>query len=261
MRWALGVEYDGRAFCGWQTQPGGGSVQNALEAALATIAGHPVGVVAAGRTDAGVHASGQVVHFDAQTERPASAWVRGSNSHLPDGVAVTWAVPVAEAFHARFAAEGRHYRYVLLNRPVRPAIAVGRVGWFHRPLDLAAMQAGVERLLGRHDFSSFRAAACQARSPVRDLRHAAVLRRGDRVVFEFSADAFLHHMIRNLVGALIYVGKGALTADGLSALLQARDRRRAPPTFAPDGLYLTGVDYAPEWGIPARPEWGDGSLA
>lgn len=250
MRIALGIEYDGSAFCGWQTQPAGGSAQDALEAALARVADAPVAIVAAGRTDAGVHATGQVVHFDTLAERPLSAWVRGVNAHLPAALAVRWAIPVADEFHARFAATGRHYRYLLLNRPTRPAILAGRAGWFHRPLDVAAMQTAASVLLGRHDFSSFRAAACQARSPVRELRRAEVGRHGEFIVFDFSADAFLHHMVRNLVGTLVYAGKGSLDRGGVLDLLAARDRRNAPPTFAPDGLYLVGVDYDAGWQLP-----------
>jgi tRNA pseudouridine38-40 synthase len=249
-RIALGVEYNGAAFRGWQTQVGGQTIQDALEAALAQIAGEPIATVAAGRTDAGVHATGQVVHFDAPVARPLTAWVRGTNSHLPEGVAVLWAVEVAGDFHARFSAQGRAYRYVLVNRPVRSAVLAGRAGWFHRPLDCDAMQAAANLLLGRHDFSAFRAAECQARSPVRDLRRATVSRRGELLVFDFAADAFLHHMVRNLVGSLVYVGKGAHPPAWVAEVLAGRDRKLAAPTFSPDGLYLVGVDYEAHWGLP-----------
>lgn len=250
MRIALGVEYDGRGFSGWQTQPAGNTAQDALEAALSVIAGEPVATVAAGRTDAGVHAVGQVVHADVRVERPLSAWVRGVNSHLPSALAVRWAQPVSDAFHARFSATARAYRYLLLNRAVRPGVNAGKVGWFHRPLDFAAMQAAAERLVGAHDFSSFRAASCQARTPVRELRRAELCRHGELIVFDFEADAFLHHMVRNLVGALVHVGKTAAPAAWMSRLLEARDRTTAPPTFAPDGLYLVKVNYDAVWGLP-----------
>lgn len=251
MRIALGLEYDGSAFCGWQSQPGGRSVQDALEAALGSIAGAPVRVVCAGRTDAGVHALTQVVHFDAPAERPTNAWVRGTNAHLPDTVAVRWALPVADDFHARFVARARAYRYLLLNRPERPGLFHGRVGWYHRPLDVAAMRAAAACLVGEHDFSSFRAAECQAKSPVKLMYGFGVERDGDLIRFECRANAFLHHMVRNLVGALVYVGAGRLARDDFVRLLAARDRKLAPPTFAAAGLYLAGVEYDPAWGLPA----------
>lgn len=250
MRMALGVEYAGNAFEGWQTQPHGRTVQDALEAALAAIAGVRVATVCAGRTDTGVHASCQVVHFEAPVSRPLTAWVRGVNSHLPSGVVVRWAVPVADDFHARFSARARRYRYLLHNAPVRPALLAGRVGWYHVPLDAAAMQQAAGVLLGEHDFSSFRAAECQARTPVREMYQAEVRRCGEFVLFDFHANAFLQHMIRNLVGALVAVGKGAHAPDWLAEVLMARDRRVAAPTFAPDGLYLCGVDYPADCGLP-----------
>ena len=200
MRYALAVEYAGYAFCGFQSQPSRCGVQDALERAVGAIAGHPVGIVAAGRTDAGVHAVSQVVHFDADVERPLSAWVRGVNAHLPAAAAVLWAQPVAPEFHARFAASARHYTYVLQSRPERPALLAGRVGWYHQPLDVAAMQAAAAHLHGTHDFSAFRAAECQAKSPVKTLTRVAVAAQGPFVRFDFSANAFLHHMVRNIVG-------------------------------------------------------------
>lgn len=251
MRIALGLEYDGSRFCGWQTQPAGCAVQDVLEAAVSTIAGHPLSLVAAGRTDAGVHALAQVVHFDSEARRPATAWVRGVNALLPPAVSVSWAMPVGEGFHARFSATARHYRYLLLNRPTRPGLLAGRVGWYHAPLDLAAMQAAAGLLLGEHDFSAFRAAECQARTPVRTLNRLDIRREGGLIVFDFTANAFLHHMVRNIVGCLVYVGKGKYPPQWLAELLAGRDRTRAAPTFAPDGLYFTGADYGPEWGLPA----------
>jgi len=250
-RWALGLEYDGSAFCGWQTQPGGCGIQDALEAALGAIHGEPVQTVTAGRTDAGVHAIGQVVHFDARQPRPDSAWVRGVNAHLPNGVSVLWAKPMAADFDARRSALERCYRYVLVNRAVRPALLAGRVGWLHGDLDLAAMAEGARHLLGTHDFSAFRAAECQARSPVRELRQATVARQGAFVVFEFRANAFLHHQVRNMVGALAWVGLKRRPPQWIGELLDSRDRTRGAATFAADGLYLAQVNYAPDWGLPA----------
>lgn len=257
MRIALGVEYDGSAFNGWQTQPNGRTVQDRLEAALTRIAGAPVSVVAAGRTDTGVHASGQVVHFDTEAVRPLSAWVRGVNTYLPETVAIRWAKAVDDDFHARFSATGRRYRYLLINHPVRPALAHGRVGWFHLPLDLGAMQAAADHLLGEHDFSVFRAAECQARTPVKVLRRARVGRVGDLIHFDFEASAFLHHMVRNMVGSLVYVGKGSYPPAWIAELLAGRDRRLAAPTFSPAGLYLIGVEYDQRWQIPMAdlPVW------
>ena len=250
MRIALGLEYCGTAFRGWQSQAGGGTVQDALEAALSAIAGSPTAAVCAGRTDAGVHASLQVVHFDTTALRPLTAWVRGVNSHLPDGVAVLWAQPVEDEFHARFSARGRCYRYFLLNRPQRPGLWRGRAGWHHLPLDLEAMRQAAAVLPGEHDFSAFRAAECQAKSPVKTLREAQVNRSGDCIVFEFRANAFLQHMVRNLVGALVYVGKGAHPPEWIAELIAARDRSLAAPTFSPHGLYLSGIEYEARWQLP-----------
>jgi tRNA pseudouridine38-40 synthase len=250
MRIALGIEYDGSGFLGWQTQPGGGTVQDALESALTAIAAQPVDVVCAGRTDRGVHARQQVVHFDTGAERPGSAWVRGVNALLPDPVAVLWAAPVPGEFHARYSAVSRSYRYVLVNRAVRPALAARRAGWCHAPLDVEAMRAAAHALLGTHDFSAFRSAECQAATPVRHLQRLDIERRGDRVDFVLRANAFLHHMVRNLVGTLVYVGRGKHPPDWVSEVLESRDRARAAPTFAASGLYLEPVEYPPHWGLP-----------
>lgn len=252
MRIALGVEYDGSAYNGWQSQPDGRTVQDALEAALSAVAASPVRVHCAGRTDAGVHALCQVVHFDTEAVRPENAWVRGVNTHLPDTVAVRWAQPVDEHFHARFSAQGRRYRYVLLNRPQRPALWAGKVGWHHVPLDVGAMAAAAQHLLGEHDFSAFRAAECQAKSPIKTLYQAAVLRHGDWIIFDFHANAFLHHMVRNLVGMLVYVGKGAHPPAWAAEVLASRSRAAAAPTFAAAGLYFAGVDYDPACGLTGR---------
>jgi len=251
MRIALGLEYAGAPFDGWQSQPSGRGVQDALERALAAIANTPVRTIAAGRTDAAVHATSQIIHFDCDAVRPDSAWVRGVNALLPSEVAVLWAQPVAPDFHARYKATARHYTYVLMPRPVRAALLAGRVGWYHRPLDVAAMRDAARSLAGTHDFSAFRAAECQARSPVKTLAPIAVEPDGDLVRFDFSADAFLHHMIRNIVGALVHVGAGKAPPGWLAELLAARDRTRAAATFAADGLYLTGAAYDAAWGLPA----------
>jgi len=250
MRIALGVEYDGSAFQGWQQQPCGNTVQDALQAALSRIAGLPIAVVCAGRTDAGVHATAQVVHFDTRVERPLSAWVRGTNTYLPAAVAVRWAHPVADAFHARFSAYARCYRYLLINRPQRTGVWHGRAGWYHHLLNVEVMQQAAKMLLGEHDFSAFRAADCQARSPVRTIRKADVQRSGEMIVFDFEAGAYLHHMVRNLVGSLVYVGQGKHPAEWIGHLLTLRDRRLAAPTFSAAGLYLVAVKYEPLWGLP-----------
>jgi tRNA pseudouridine38-40 synthase len=257
MRIALGVEYDGSRFCGWQTQATGCGVQDALERALAGVAQQPVATVCAGRTDAGVHALAQVVHFDATAERPLAAWVRGTNAALPAALAVTWSLPVSEQFHARYCALGRAYRYVLLNRGVRPAADHGRVGWYHAPLDVEAMRVAARLLIGEHDFSAFRAADCQARTPVRTLTRLDITRCGDYVNFDVRANAFLHHMVRNIVGCLVYVGKGRYPPEWVGEVLAGRDRARAAPTFEAAGLYLAGVEYDPRWGLPTQggPQW------
>ena len=251
MRFALALEYDGRPFCGFQSQPSGCGVQDALQKAIASIAAHEVTATAAGRTDAGVHATSQIVHFDSDASRPLSAWVRGVNAALPGGAAVLWVAQVAADFHARFAAESRHYTYLLQVRPERLALGAGRIGWYHRPLDVDAMREAAAALVGTHDFSSFRAAECQAKSPVKSLALVRIDAAGGLVRFDFSADAFLHHMIRNIVCALVYVGAGRHPASWMRALLDARDRTQAPPTFMSDGLYFTGADYDVRFALPA----------
>lgn len=256
MRIALGVEYDGRPYCGWQSQAIDLTVQDTLQKALSRIADAPISVVAAGRTDAGVHALEQVVHFDTEAQRPLSAWVRGVNSELPDSIAVRWAHVVPDEFHARFSAQGRSYRYLLINRSVRSAVHAGRTGWFHLPLDIAAMQAAAAYLIGEHDFSAFRAAECQAKSPVKCMNSVEINREGEMLVFDFSANAFLHHMVRNLVGCLVYVGKGKYPPSWLAQVLAGRERRHAAPTFSPDGLYLRRIQYDEKWGLPQIQESG-----
>ncbi|HKP65404.1 MAG TPA: tRNA pseudouridine(38-40) synthase TruA [Casimicrobiaceae bacterium] len=250
MRYALALEYDGRAFCGFQAQPSGCSVQDALERALAAIAGAPIRVAGAGRTDSGVHATSQIVHFDTIVERPLTAWVRGVNASLPADAAVLWCVAVPDDFHARFAATARHYTYVLLNRPQRPGLLSGRVGWHFGPLDAEAMRAAAAHLVGSHDFSSFRAAECQAKSPVKMLHALDIAQYGAFFRFDFKADAFLHHMVRNIVGALVAVGTGKRRAEWIGELLAAADRTLGPATFAPDGLYFRGAEYDARFGLP-----------
>jgi tRNA pseudouridine38-40 synthase len=250
MRIALGIEYDGRPYCGWQSQADVETVQDELQLALSKISGTPTSVVAAGRTDTGVHAVEQVVHFDSRAERPLSAWVRGVNSFLPDSIAVRWAHPVPDDFHARFSAHGRSYRYILDNGRVRPALHSGKTGWFHLPLEVEAMQSAAGFLIGEHDFSAFRAAECQARTPVKHVYSLDIQRHGDMLVFDISANAFLHHMVRNIVGCLVYVGKGKYPPEWMAELLADRVRELAAPTFAPDGLYLMRIDYEDKWNLP-----------
>jgi tRNA pseudouridine38-40 synthase len=250
VRIALVLEYDGRGFCGWQSQPSGASVQDALEEALTKIACEPIRVVTAGRTDAGVHAAYQVVHFDTQAQRPVTAWVRGANAFLPNSISILWASHTLDDFHARYCAIERSYLYLLLNHPARPGLYHGKVGWFHQPLDTEAMRSAAQWLVGEHDFSAFRAAECQARSPVRKVTKIDVTRQGDIIAFELRANAFLHHMVRNIVGCLVYVGKHKYCPQWIRQLLEGGRRSEAAPTFPPDGLYLTGIRYDDQWKIP-----------
>jgi tRNA pseudouridine38-40 synthase len=249
-RIAIGLEYDGSRFLGWQTQLGGGAIQDVLEKALAGIAGEAVAVTAAGRTDRGVHATAQVAHFDSNAVRPETAWVRGVNAFLPESIAVLWARPVDAEFHARFNAIARTYRYRLINRPVRPAVAARLAGWYYAPLDVAAMRSAAHTLVGEHDFSAFRAAECQAKTPVRRVHSIAIEQREGEVDFVIRANAFLHHMVRNIVGSLVYVGAGRQPARWLAEVLASRDRNKAAPTFGPEGLYLEKVEYEAKWGLP-----------
>ncbi len=250
MRVALGISYNGQPYQGWQSQLSGQTVQDRLEAALARFTTQKTSTLCAGRTDAGVHGLMQVVHFDTAVERSPGAWVRGTNSFLPRDIAIQWACPVPDAFHCRASALSRRYAYILLESQVRPSLEAGRVGWAFRPLALAPMQQAAELLLGEHDFSSFRASACQALSPIKHLQRLAITRRGAYWRFEFEANAFLHHMIRNLMGCLIAVGQGQYPPAWITQVLQARDRKVAAPTFSPDGLYFLGPRYAPHWGLP-----------
>lgn len=251
-RVALGVSYRGQAYKGWQSQPGGGTVQDALEKALGQFAAQPIRTICAGRTDTGVHGLNQVVHFDAPVQREPFSWVRGTNRYLPPDIAIQWCAFPGAQFHARNHARGRRYAYLLLESAVRPAIETGSVGWIFRPLDGEAMRAAVPHLLGEHDFSSFRSSECQAASPVKQLRRIEITKRGAYWRFEFDASAFLHHMVRNLMGCLIAVGTGSRHPDWLIEVLAARNRDAAAPTFAPDGLYFVGPYYDAELNLPER---------
>ena len=252
VRLALGVSYHGGAYQGWQSQASGRTIQDHLETALTSIAGHRVSTLCAGRTDAGVHALMQVVHFDTTAQRPDGAWVRGSNANLPKDIAVQWAHSVPAHFHCRASAVSRRYLYVVRQSPVRPSLDAGRVGWVIHPLALAPMQEAGALLLGEHDFSSFRAAACQAQSPVKNLFELRIRQLGAYWRFEFEANAFLHHMVRNLMGCLLAVGSGARDAAWLADVIASRERRLCAPTFAADGLYFVGPYYDPVHEIPDR---------
>ncbi len=254
-RVALCLEYDGSAFSGWQAQrqPARHTVQESLEGALAMIAGSPVTTVCAGRTDAGVHASAQVVHFDTSSLRPERAWVSGGNSLLPHGIAIQWAREVSNGFHARFSARSRRYRYLILNRSRRSALMGNRTALERRPLDVEKMDLAARVLPGEHDFSAFRGAGCQSRTPMRRVEQVSIRRAGDLVCVDIRANAFLLHMVRNIVGSLLRVGRGEESPEWIASLLHQRDRRLAGSTAPPQGLFLVGVDYDVGWGLPALP--------
>jgi tRNA pseudouridine38-40 synthase len=250
---ALGVSYNGRAFEGWQSQASGNTVQDHLEQALASFCDLPrVQTLCAGRTDSGVHGLMQVVHFDTPLRRDDNAWVRGTNRFLPETIAVQWAQDVPSSFHARASARARRYAYVLLESPVRPSVDCGQVGWVFRPLHQDAMVSAAQTLVGEHDFSSFRASSCQAHSPVKHVLRVAITRRGAYWRFEFEATAFLHHMIRNIMGCLIAIGTGKQPVSWMAEVLAARNRDAAAPTFSPDGLYFLGPVYDASWSLPDR---------
>lgn len=252
MRLALGVSYHGGAYQGWQSQASRQTVQDHLESALGSLAAERISTVCAGRTDAGVHALMQVVHFDTTAQRRQVSWVRGTNALLPRDIGVQWAAEVPIHFHCRAAARSRRYTYVLLESAVRPSIDHGRVGWVTHPLDQGAMEESCTHLVGEHDFSSFRAAACQALSAIKNLHRIDISRRGAYWRFEFEASAFLHHMVRNIMGCLINVGQGKHPPGWMGDVLAARSRVVAAPTFPPDGLYFLGPRYAADWGLPER---------
>jgi tRNA pseudouridine38-40 synthase len=254
----LGVSYNGQNYQGWQSQLSGQTVQDKLEKSLGIFTAQRVSTLCAGRTDAGVHGLMQVVHFDTDRERDAHSWVRGTNANLPRDIAVQWAVLTDKDFHCRACATSRKYAYVLLESPVRPSVEVGRVGWTFRPLNLDAMREAAGILLGEHDFSSFRAAQCQALTPVKTILDISLHKRGAYWRIEFEANAFLHHMIRNIMGCLVQIGQGAKPPEWMAEVLAARNRKAAAPTFSPDGLYFLGPRYDAKWGIPDRTPAYDG---
>ena len=247
MKFAVGVEYDGSRFCGWQTQNGVRTVQETVEAALSKVADRPVSVVCAGRTDSGVHALEQVIHFETDAQRPLRAWVYGGNANLPDDVALLWAKAVPDEFHARFSARQRHYRYVIFNRSVRTAVWAERATWCYRPLEVEWMRRAAQHLVGEYDFTSFRARDCQAKNPVRTVTRLEVRRDGPRVILEVSANAFLKHMVRNIAGVLISVGSGKHPPAWAGEVLAARDRTLGGVTAPPQGLFFKQVDYPAEF--------------
>jgi tRNA pseudouridine38-40 synthase len=258
VRLALGISYNGQAYQGWQSQLSGLTVQDKLELALRKFTTQKVSTLCAGRTDSGVHGLMQVIHFDTPLERTVASWVRGTNAFLPRDIAVEWAQVVPAEFHCRASALSRRYAYIVVESPVRPSVDAGRVGWVYRPLDLDAMQEAAAHLLGEHDFTSFRAAACQALSPIKIIERIDISKRGAYWRFEFEANAFLHHMIRNIMGCLIVVGQRKQHPDWARHVLFERDRNAAAPTFSPDGLYFLGPRYAPHWGLPERTPAFDG---
>lgn len=253
MRVALGVSYRGQAYQGWQSQRGGQTVQDRLETALSQFIGTSVRCLCAGRTDTGVHAINQVVHLDTSAAREPVSWVRGTNRYLPPDIALQWALPMPDTFHARNSAHGRRYVYVLLESAVRPAIEAGLVGWSFRPLDGVAMRQAAEALVGEHDFSAFRSSECQAASPVKTIRSISITQRGAYWRFEFDANAFLHHMVRNLMGSLLAVGNRSRSVAWLIDVLQSKQRRHAAPTFPAAGLYFIGPYYDAAHAIPGPP--------
>jgi tRNA pseudouridine38-40 synthase len=252
VRLALGIAYRGTAYQGWQSQPNGQTVQDRLEAALSAFAARRVTTLCAGRTDAGVHALNQVVHIDTPVERDSFSWVRGTNRYLPTDIAVQWCVPVGETFHARNSARGRRYVHLALESPVRPSLEAGQVGWTFRPLDAEAMRAAAQHLVGEHDFSSFRSSQCQSPTPVKTLHAIGIERRGAYWRFDFDGNAFLHHMVRNIMGCLVAVGQGLQPPGWMAEVLVAKRRDAAAPTFAPDGLYFAGPYYDSAHGLPER---------
>ena len=254
MRIALGISYSGSSYEGWQSQLSGNAIQDKLEGALGKFAAQPIRVNCAGRTDAGVHGLMQVVHFDTLLQRETASWVRGTNAFLPRDIAVQWAQVVPDEFHSRGSAIARRYAYVVLESAVRPSVEAGRVGWVYRPLNGEPMRQAALHLLGEHDFSSFRAAQCQAKSPVKTIQRIDITQRlgSSYWRFEFEANAFLHHMIRNIMGCLIAIGHGSHPPEWLLEVLAARSRNAAAPTFSPDGLYFLGPVYEKHYGLPAR---------
>jgi tRNA pseudouridine38-40 synthase len=252
-RYAACVEYCGLRYAGWQRQKHAPSVQQAVERAIGRVADHPVTVVAAGRTDTGVHGIGQVLHFDTPNRREAISWLRGVNTWLPDDISLIWTRPVSADFHARFAARQRRYRYIVFNREVSPSYLHGRVTWFRWPLKVDLMRQAAKSLLGTHDFSAYRAAGCQSKNPVKEMRQLEIGQSGQWIWFDVAADGFLHHMVRNLVGVLCAIGQGDAPVSWAREVLESRDRRRGGVTFPPAGLYFAAVDYDPDFALPPPP--------
>lgn len=253
MKVALGIEYDGRDFCGWQWQPHGRSVQETLEQAVSFVADEPVKLVCAGRTDAGVHALEQVAHFECRAQRRMHAWVMGCNSRLPPSLRVIWARTVEPDFHARSSAIARYYRYEIFNRPVHSAHNHGLLTWCYAPLEIEPMAQGARALVGEHDFTSFRAKACQSLSPCRRIFHLGIRKFEERIVIDVVGNAFLHHMVRNIAGVLIEVGSGKRAPQWVAEVLRARNRESAGVTAPPDGLYLAGIHYPENFALPGHP--------
>ncbi len=254
-RISLGIRYDGSSYHGWQSQLQDNlpTLQSTVERAVSCVANHSIHLTCAGRTDAGVHATSQIVHFDTEVTRSEKAWVFGTNSNLPPEVSILWAKRVPQSFHARFSAQARRYRYVLYNHEVKPAILRNYVGWFYKPLDVERMQEAASYLLGEHDFSAFRGAGCQAKNPIRDMLELSIHRQRRMLIIETRANAFLLHMVRNIVGALIEVGVGAREPEWMKSVLESCDRTRAGVTIAPNGLYLVQVNYPDEYNLPQTP--------
>ncbi len=253
MRYALGIEYDGKNYCGWQRQKSVVSVQQTLERALSKIANEPIEVICAGRTDTGVNATNQVVHFDTSSIRKDVAWTLGVNTHLPSDIAVTWVKEVSEEFHARFSATARRYRYVIYNNRLRSAILSHGISHFHYPLDEELMHQGAQHLVGQHDFTSYRTVHCQSHSPVRTIKHCHVTRQGEYIVVDIKANAFLHHMVRNVVGSLMRVGQSQESIGWIKEVLELKNRCLAGVTAPPEGLYFVEVDYPEQFALPKRP--------
>ena len=253
-RFAAGIEYDGTAYCGWQSQPHAPSIQEEINRALSVVAASPLECIGAGRTDSGVHAAGQVAHFETTVSRSPRSWLLGANTNLPDDISVLWVQPVTADFHARFSAVSRTYRYVILNRQVRSALQRDRAWWVYHPLDHERMHVSAQQLLGKHDFSAFRASACQSNTPVRVMEYLNVTRTGDYLYIDCKANAFLHHMVRNIVGSLVRIGQGESPVEWLQDLLRGRDRTQSGITAPAAGLTMTAVGYPPE--LLSHPEAG-----
>ena len=252
MRIALGIEYDGTAYNGWQRQRTGDGVQAHVEKALSKVADEAIEVTCAGRTDAGVHATGQVVHFDTHSERSERGWLLGANTNMPDDIAVIWAQPVSEEFHARFSALTRSYRYVILNCLVRSALNRHRAWWVYQDLDAERMHEAAQSILGAHDFSAFRAAGCQASTPNREIHSISVARDSDKIYIDVTANAFLQHMVRNIAGTLVAIGNGDEAVDSMARILQSRDRKQGGVAAPPHGLTLVNVQYPDEFQLPKK---------